>query len=288
MRKPRFTYQGAVHYIVSRSLQGKKIFPDDFYVFKFLSILEQRSSSLKIDLFAFCVTPNSFHLLLKNSSGRLSDFMRQVNGIYASHFRKKAKSKNRLFQDRYESFVVQDERYMKEAVAFILNVPVAVKIAEDPFLYRWTSANFYFNKKQEFLETKCVERLFNSRDDFRCFVKKNSNIQIKKTFVKEGKILGDGNIEGISRDFPAIETDVFMSAEDAVRRIEEKRGVYLDSADFRKREWKNIRSELLVTLKEECGLSYGQIIEQTPFRNLKESSLGQLYKRAKLLKRRGT
>ncbi len=286
MRKPRFTYQGAVHYVVSRSLNGKTIFPDDFYVFKFLSFLEHRSFSLKIDLFAFCLTPDSFHLLLKNSSGKLSDFMRQVNGIYASHFRKKTKSRGCLFQDRYESFVVQDERYMREAVAFVLNIPVASKIAEDPFLYRWTSANFYFNKSQEFIKTKQVERLFYSRDDFYNYVKNNSNIQIKKSFVKDGKIFGDGNIEEINRNFPAIEKNVFMSAEDVTRLIEERRGVSLESADFKKREWKKMRSELLVALKEECGLSYSQIINQAAFRGLKESSLGQLYKRAKALKRR--
>lgn len=281
MRKPRLTYQGALHYVISKSIENKKIFPDDFCVLKFLNILEQRASSLKIDVFAFYVSDDSFHLLLRNTSGKLSDFMRQLNSLYASHYRKKTKTRGYLFQDRFESFLIQDRKYLKKTLAFFLNIPVREKKSADAFSYRWSSVNFYFNKKQGFLDTGFIENLFETAEDFRLFVRKNIDEKLQRFFLHQGKIIGDENFDFINGIFKKDESVVFRGKDEVISETEKKYGVNLSNVDFKSRKMKRIRSELIMLLKDECGMRYSEINEMQFFKNLKLNSMGQLYKRAK-------
>ena len=66
-----------------------------------------------------------------------------------------------------------------------------------------------------------------------------------------------------------------------VRRFEEEKGVRIEDIDIHTSEGRALRNELLVLLRERGGLTYGEIIKYSPFRNLKYGTLPSIYSRVK-------
>ncbi len=78
MRKSRFTFPGAYHHLMGRGIGGEDIFLDNKFKEYFLFNLKEESGKYKIKLFTYCIMDNHYHLILQNSSGRMSDFMRRI------------------------------------------------------------------------------------------------------------------------------------------------------------------------------------------------------------------
>ncbi len=82
MRKPRFTYIGAFHHVMNRGLEGRPIFASLHEKEFFISLIYKCSKFYKINILAFVVMDNHYHIILQNSSGKLSNFMREINSSY--------------------------------------------------------------------------------------------------------------------------------------------------------------------------------------------------------------
>ncbi|MCP4220117.1 MAG: hypothetical protein GY765_36130, partial [bacterium] len=87
MRRARITYEGAVHHVMNRGYDGNDIFQGDKSKSIFLDYLADAAQKLKIKIFAYCVMDTHYHLVLENSSGRMSEFMKRLNGLYGMYFR---------------------------------------------------------------------------------------------------------------------------------------------------------------------------------------------------------
>jgi len=111
-RKARITVAGAIHHIMSRGIEGKKIFSDDEDRHFFLNHLETLLSKTGYLLYAWCLMENHYHFLIRVNDYPLGAFMRVLNGRYGQYFRKKSGTRGYLFQDRYKS-IVTDERQLE-------------------------------------------------------------------------------------------------------------------------------------------------------------------------------
>ena len=99
MRRARVVYDGSYHHVMNRGLEGRSIFLGDKSKSFFLNLLKEKSKKLKIRLLGYCVMDNHYHLILQNSSAKLSEFMKQLNGHYGMIYRKKEGEKGYVFQD---------------------------------------------------------------------------------------------------------------------------------------------------------------------------------------------
>ncbi len=81
MRRERITYPGAFHHVMNRGYNGNHIFEGNKNKSQFLDYLEWAAKQMKIRLFAYCVLDNHYHLVMENSSGRMSDFAKLLNEL---------------------------------------------------------------------------------------------------------------------------------------------------------------------------------------------------------------
>ena len=66
--------------------------------------------SSKITLLAFCLKPNHFHLLVKQStSDAINKFMRSLSTRYSTYFNRKYKRGGALYQGVYKAVLIDDE-----------------------------------------------------------------------------------------------------------------------------------------------------------------------------------
>jgi putative transposase len=295
MRKARVTYKDAYHYIKNYGIEENGIFSGSSSKSYFLKLLKEKSEKLKIRLLAYYITDNYYCLVLQNSSGRLSDFMRELNSQYAINYRQKEGNRGYVFRGRYESILIQEGQYLKKTIIYVLLSPLREKINDNPYNYEYSSIREYFNnKKAGIADRKYVEKVFQSK---RAFYKLLENLETKELPVNRtrfGALIGGENFrEKAMEKFDRRDNEggkskrrrksdyIFDTVDNVIEDFEKKMNIKIDEIKTHTKSGKELRSELLVTLKDKAGLRYKEIIDMPIFRPLKYSSLGQLYKRAK-------
>lgn len=109
-----------------------------------------RSGSLKnysksIDLLAYCIMPNHFHLLIQQWSARaIIMFMKSLQTKYAMYSSKKYDRQGPLLQGRYKGIHVRNEAYFNTVMDYIHNNPVNLNRGrQNPAIYLWSSYRDY-------------------------------------------------------------------------------------------------------------------------------------------------
>lgn len=100
--------------------------------------------------------------------------MKRVNNFYAKYFNNKYNYIGHLFQERYGSEIVMNDRYMLETSRYIHLNPVRANMVEKPEKYLWSSYSMYIGeKKEKLITTKEVLSYFkkgNERELYKQFV----------------------------------------------------------------------------------------------------------------------
>ncbi len=294
MRRSRVTFKGAYHHIVSRGLNGEPILAGCEGKEYLLRLLHEAQKIYRIRLLVYCLMDNHYHLVLVNSSERLADFMRYVNGYYGLYYRRRIGGQGYVFQDRYKSALIQQDNYLTIAVVYVLLNPVRAGIVKDPYRYPWSSIACYFSgKNSDIVDNVYIEEVFGSRKEFRHLLadwsEKDKELPLQRT--RFGDVLGAvGFVDEVARRFDRRrrvteslrmrhDDYTFESSLEVIKQFERAHGVRLAEIDVTTHVGMRLRAKLLVLLRERAGLRYREIIKIPLFRSLKYSSLGKLYKR---------
>jgi len=118
-RKARIDAAGALHHIIVRGIERRKIFYDDQDRDAFVARLGEVLSETHTDCFAWALIPNHFHLLLRTGSTSISTVMRRLLTGQAVQFNRRHQRHGHVFQNRYKSILCQQDPYLKELVRYI-------------------------------------------------------------------------------------------------------------------------------------------------------------------------
>jgi putative transposase len=108
-----------------------------------------------VDILSFCLMPNHYHLLLKQrQEGGIAKFMQKVGTGYTMYFNEKYSRSGSLFQGRYKSVYIHDDRQLLYIPHYIhLNpvplMPKGKNYTSAMYLeqYKWSSYQDYIGKK---------------------------------------------------------------------------------------------------------------------------------------------
>jgi putative transposase len=292
--RAKVTYPGAYHHIMNRGIRGENILYGDKMKLDFLKILNQKAKLHRVKIFAYCVMDNHYHLVIEDSESRLSDFMKHLNGHYGKNYRSKVRGKGYVFQGRYKSILIQDDSYLMMVIAYVLLNPIRANSVDNVDNYPWSSIREYFtNELSKITCNDYVEKLFQSKENLWSFLSDwiGKELPVKKS--RYGNFLGgdefiQGSLDKFNRrrhnkeSYRKRKKDyVLRTPNEVVRNFEDEISRKIEDIKVHTKKGKNLRNKLLIMLREEAGLKYSEIIKYKPFRSLKYSSLGKLYKRAK-------
>ena len=193
MRRERITYPGAYHHIMNRGYDGNDIFEGNQNKSQFLDYLEGAAKQMQIRLFAYCVMDNHYHIVLENSSGRMSDFTRLLNGQYGMYYRKMFGGKGYVFQSRFKSTIIEDDGYLIRSIDYCLQNPVRAGIVPRAEYYIWSSARLYFQKPDQdtnIVDTEFVNQLFGSKEVLLDNLERMGKKELFVKVTKHGEVLG--------------------------------------------------------------------------------------------------
>ena len=143
MARPlRIEYPDAMYHVSNYGLGGQRVFPSAKYFEAFLEGLAETCSRLNVEVHAFCLLRDQYHLVIKTPEANLSRFMRQVDGLYTQQYQKLKKSEGSLFKGRYKAVLVQAEKYLLPLSRYIHTRVKASEMAS----YPWSSFSLVTSK----------------------------------------------------------------------------------------------------------------------------------------------
>jgi len=152
-RGPRLDAPGALHHVMVRGIDRCAIFQDAADRQRCRDRLGAVIRSGGGALYAWCFMPNHIHALIRTGPVPLSRLMRRWIGPYATAFNRRHQRCGYLFQNRFKSILVEEERYFVELVRYIHLKPLRAQLvsSEDLENYPWTGHAVLLGR-QVFLE----------------------------------------------------------------------------------------------------------------------------------------
>ncbi|OIP57644.1 MAG: hypothetical protein AUK12_03125 [Candidatus Levybacteria bacterium CG2_30_37_29] len=103
----------------------------------------------EVDLLAFCLMPNHFHLLVhQKNKNSITEFMRAASTSYTMYFNKKYERVGSLFQGNYKASLVLDDNYLLYLSKYIHLNPQHLFAGSDPVEYPYSSYQYYIGSKK--------------------------------------------------------------------------------------------------------------------------------------------
>lgn len=176
--------ENGYYHVYNRGVEKRNIFVDDmdyrmflYYIKYYLEIpndkdIKQKNRSLrdKVFLLGFCLMPNHYHLLLKQTTkDGMTKLLRAVVTNYACYFNRRYKRVGGLFQGRYKAALINQDSYLLHVSRYIHINPLELKEVEnwkgsDPLhLYPYSSYAYYLRlKSAEWLNTDSILHYFST------------------------------------------------------------------------------------------------------------------------------
>jgi REP element-mobilizing transposase RayT len=162
-RKPRIDFAGAWHHVMHRGARRAPIFKLEDHCQLFLDLLEDASDAFELEVHAFCLMPNHYHLLVRSRHGNLSRTMKQLNATYTQRVNLRHGWDGPVFRGRFRSQLIQDESQLPYVLAYIHLNPLRsglVTRLDSPRC--WSSHRVYLGRdtSPEWLTTSYFEAVF--------------------------------------------------------------------------------------------------------------------------------
>ena len=144
-RQARKKSKSGIYHIMMRGINRQIIFEDEEDYLTFLQTLERYKEQSGYEIYAYCLMGNHIHLLLKVDTEPLEQIMRRLCGSYVYWYNRKYQRVGYLFQDRFKSEVVENDRYFLTVLRYIHQNPLKAGLVNSIEEYQWSSLVEYMN-----------------------------------------------------------------------------------------------------------------------------------------------
>lgn len=104
---------------------------NNFHCFSKHNDIASRYKKRLVDILAFCLMPNHYHLLLRPiEEGGITKFMQKINIGYAKYFNQKYDRKGTLFESRFKAITVEKQPHFNYLPFYIHLNPLDLKYPE--------------------------------------------------------------------------------------------------------------------------------------------------------------
>ena len=139
-RSPRRFSSGRAYHLINRGVRRLPLFAtdDDYVHFQQLMGAAQQRTPLR--LLAYCLMPNHWHLVVwPEDPASVSAYMRWLTWSHACHFNTTHDLSGHVYQGRYRSIVVGDERHLLTLLRYVEGNPVRAGLVNRSETWRWSS-----------------------------------------------------------------------------------------------------------------------------------------------------
>ncbi|PWG61262.1 transposase [Spiribacter halobius] len=150
MARPlRIEYEGAWYHVMNRGAGRRVTFPDGDAYQRFLDTLAETVDRFRIEVHAYCLMPNHYHLLLRTPFANLGRAMRHLDGVYTQRYNRVAGTDGPLFRGRYKAILVESDAYLLTVSRYIHRNPIdcLTPLTAELEGWRWSSYPEYIGAR---------------------------------------------------------------------------------------------------------------------------------------------
>ena len=189
-RQPLIT--GHMYHIYNRGVDKRDIFSDKSDIYRFIESIKEFNREDKIvslanlrkskrnleieakplsqakeeplvELIAYCLNPNHFHFILKQSADNgITNFMKKLQGGYTYYFNVKNSRSGSLFQGVFKSQLINNENYYNKLIGYVNKNYLIHSIPENKKDLVFSGDYEYENNKFNIISKKEGENTLNT------------------------------------------------------------------------------------------------------------------------------
>ncbi len=140
-RRGRVVLAGYPHHVIQRGHNKGAVFLNDGDYRYYLDNLKEWKQELCCKVYAYCLMTNHVHLVLEPGEDpeSLSLLMKRVAGRQTRYINYHEKRCGTLWEGRYKSSPIEDDRYLLVCCRYVELNPVRAVLVDNPEEYRWSS-----------------------------------------------------------------------------------------------------------------------------------------------------
>ena len=158
-----------IYHVIWRGINKQVIFEDDDDRYFFMNIVRKCKEVSGFKLFAFCLMTNHVHMLIQEGEEPLEIVFRRIGSSYVKWYNQKYERTGHLFQERFRSENVENERYFMTVLRYIMQNPMKAGLEPSLGKYKWTSYRAYEKGIGSITDTEFAESFFGSRKNLLMF-----------------------------------------------------------------------------------------------------------------------
>jgi putative transposase len=148
-RRPRVEYEGAFYHVIQRGNNREFIYLTPQYRDFMVKQLRNAVEVDGVEMFAYVIMSNHYHLLIRTSGEPLQKVMHRMNTRYAKWYNSERERTGPVFEGRYKAILIQNEPYLLQVARYIHRNPVRAKLCDHPGEYPWSSDGYYRENKTD-------------------------------------------------------------------------------------------------------------------------------------------
>jgi putative transposase len=149
VRPLRMDCPDTFYHVLSRGNEKRDISYDGRDYLRFLETLEKMVERFNLEIHAYALMKNHYHLLIRTREANLSRAIQWLGVSYSVWFNRRHERSGHLFKGRFKSFLIENERYFTANYLYIHGNPLRAGIVKKLWDYPWGSYRAYMDSKYE-------------------------------------------------------------------------------------------------------------------------------------------
>ena len=118
-RHVRIRVGGGMYHVYTRGDHRDAVFCSDGDAEHFLELLEEMRGRFRMRVYAYCLMPNHYHLLVGTPEGNISRGIQWLNGSYGIWFNRRHNRTGHVFGERFKAVLIENGSWLLEASVYV-------------------------------------------------------------------------------------------------------------------------------------------------------------------------
>ena len=163
-RQCRLLSEQNIYHIVMKGINANPIFFDDNDYKSFLKYFKIACKDYNVEILAYCVMNNHIHFMLKFNGKTMAELFKSFGARFVPKYNAVHSRVGPLFNGRYYSSPINDDRYLLSVLRYIHYNPVKSGICKNLCDYKWSSYNEYFEHNGLIANINYIENLYSENE----------------------------------------------------------------------------------------------------------------------------
>ena len=140
-RAPRIIGDYVFYHALNRGNSRRLVFFNEWDYRAFVDLLKESKVNYPIDILAYCLMPNHFHIVCMPRIGEeMSKWMHWIENAFVKRHHIYNQTDGLLWQGRFRNFPVQDDDHFITLVRYVERNPVRANLVASAPDWRWSSS----------------------------------------------------------------------------------------------------------------------------------------------------